>query len=171
MKEKIEEIEITNLLWEQIKRQNRVYDKDKQLESRGKLFKANKRHTGTGQTHKKVSTLPYREMSILEDETRTKMTIGGHPPLTTHRKNRTYVTTEKKIYQDYNYEGWTLRTGNENKMARESLREKGTISTLMLTKEEYRELFKLIKEETSNHQGHYVIITTEKKLKMRTGTT
>ena len=110
-------------------------------------------------------------MSILEDETRTKMTIGGHPLLTTQRKNRTYVTTEKKIYQDYNYEGWTLRTGNENKMARESLREKGTISTLMLTKEEYRELFKLIKEETSNHQGHYVIITTEKKLKMRTGTT
>ena len=31
----------------------------------------------------------------------------------------------------------------------------------MLTKEEYKQLFKLIKEETSNHQGHYVIITTE----------
>ena len=58
------------------------------------------------------------------------------------------------------YEGWTLRTGNENKTARESLSEKGTISTPMLTKEEYEELFKLIKEETSNHQGHYVIITT-----------
>ena len=31
----------------------------------------------------------------------------------------------------------------------------------MLTKEEYKELFKPIKEETSNHQGHYAIITTE----------
>ena len=73
----IEEVEITNLLWAQIRKQNRIYDKDKQLESRGKLCKANKRHTGIGQTHKNVSTLPYREMSMLEDETRTKMTIGG----------------------------------------------------------------------------------------------
>jgi hypothetical protein len=31
----------------------------------------------------------------------------------------------------------------------------------MLTKEEYKELFKIIKEETSNHQGHYIIIPTE----------
>ena len=78
---KIEEIEITNLLWAQISKQNRVYNKGKQLESRGRLLKANKRHIGIGQTHKNVSTLPYREMSILEDETRTKMTIGGHPLL------------------------------------------------------------------------------------------
>jgi len=71
------------------------------------------------------------------------------------------VTTERAIYQDYDYEGWTLQTGNENKTARESLSKETTISTPMLTKEEYKELFKLIKEETSNHQGHYVIITTE----------
>ena len=94
------------------------------MESRGKLFKAHKTHTGTGQTHKNVITLPYREMSILEDETRTTKTIGGHPLLTTHRNNRTYVTTEKKVYQDCNYEGWTLRMGNENKTARESLRKR-----------------------------------------------
>ena len=51
--------------------------------------------TGIGQTHKDISMLPCREMSILEDETQTGMTIGGHPLLTTQRKNRTYVTTEK----------------------------------------------------------------------------
>jgi len=83
---KIEEIEVTNLLWAQISKQNRVHDKGTQLESRSKLFQANKRHVGTGQTHKRVSTLPYREMSILEDETHTKITIGGHLLLTTHRK-------------------------------------------------------------------------------------
>ena len=68
-KGKIEEIEITNLLWAQISKQNREYDKEKQLDCRGKLFKTNKKHVGMGQTHKNVSTLPYREMSILEDET------------------------------------------------------------------------------------------------------
>ena len=31
----------------------------------------------------------------------------------------------------------------------------------MLTKGEYREIFKLIKEEVGNHQGRYVIIATE----------
>ena len=132
-----------------------------QLESRGKLFRANKRHMGINQTHKKVSTLPHREMSILEDETHTRITIGGHPLLTTQRKNRNYVTTEKGIYQDYEYDGWTLQTGSANATARENLREEATISTPMLTKEEYKELFKIIKEETSNHQGHYVIIPTE----------
>ena len=118
-KGEMEEIEITNLLWAQIRKQNRVYDKDKQLESRSELFKANKRHTGTGQTHRNISTLPYREMSILEDETRTTMTIGGHPLLTTHRNNRTYVTTEKKytrtiITKDGHY-GWEMKTKRREK--------------------------------------------------------
>ena len=91
------------------------------------------------------------------------MTIGGHPRLTTQRGNRVYVTTEKTVYQNYNYTGWTLQAKNRNKTVRdlEDLDIEATISTPMLTKEEYKEIFKLIKEGTSNHQGRYVIIATE----------
>ena len=52
-KGKVEEIEVTNLLWAQISKQNKVHDESTQLERRSKLFKANKRHVGIGQTHKK----------------------------------------------------------------------------------------------------------------------
>ena len=47
----IEEIEITNLLWRQISKQNKVQSESRQLESRGKLFRASKRHIGMDQTH------------------------------------------------------------------------------------------------------------------------
>ena len=43
---------------------------------------------------------------------------------------------------------------NRNKTAREDLDREATISTPMPTKEEYKEISKLIKEGTSNHQGH-----------------
>ena len=69
----------------------------------GKLFTTSKKHTGIGQTHKETSTLPCREISMLEDETQTSMAIGGHPLLTTQRENRIYVATEKVVYEDYNY--------------------------------------------------------------------
>ena len=57
--------------------------------------------------------------------------------------------------------GVVVRSSRDDTTARENLRKEATISTPMLTKEEYKELFKIIKEETSNHQGHYIIIPTE----------
>ena len=55
------------------------------------------------------------------------MTIGGHLPLTTQRGKRTYVTTEKMVYQNYNYKGWTLQAEDRNKTAREDLNREATI--------------------------------------------
>ena len=66
----------------------------------GKIFTTERKHTGIGQTHKNKITLPYREISMLEDETQTKITVGGHPLLRTQRENRIYVATEKVVYED-----------------------------------------------------------------------
>ena len=83
----------------------------------GKTFTTDRKHTGISQTHKDKITLPYREVSMLlvEDETQTKITVGGHPLLTTQRENRIYVATEKVVCKDYNYKRWERESNSKRR--------------------------------------------------------
>ena len=94
---KTEEGEVIKMLWAQVHAQSKDCDDNRRAKHKGGIFITEQRHTGIDQTHKDRITLPYREISALEDETEPKITIRGHPLLTVQRENRTYVTTNEEI--------------------------------------------------------------------------